>query len=256
MLRDMESAFLESLTSGDPDAAAAFVSADAIPASARIGIYAGHYVVSLVEALEATFPAARRLLGDGNFSALAVSHVRHKPPARPVLDLYGSEFADFVEAIEDVRDDAPWLPDLLRLEWLLHESWMAPDAPVLDPNNLATIPADDLPAIRFRMHPAARLLAADWPVLDLWHVESLDALDAAGVDDTVSHVLITRPQLDVDATGLAPGGGAFVSALVAGETLATAIGAAEEAADQADLEFDLQQELGRLIACGALGDLG
>jgi hypothetical protein len=72
--------------------------------------------------------------------------------------------------------------------------------------------------------------------------------DAPKPQNRGENVLITRPDFDPEMTVLAPGGGTFVAALIAGQSF----GAALDAATAQVPDFDLTSTLGPLLAGGAI----
>ncbi len=71
MLHDLQHRFAAAVISGDAAGIAAAIVDDAPGAAARLGIYANHFRVTLIDALAATFPVVRQLVGDGFFRTAA-----------------------------------------------------------------------------------------------------------------------------------------------------------------------------------------
>ncbi len=241
MLRDLETAFRDGALRGEMAAAAALVHADTVSAEDRIAVYANNIVGSLIDVLENTYPAIYRHVGEENFAVIAGAFVRTQPPTRPRLDLFGSEFAPFLDGFGTARENLPWLADLARLEWAYHDSYFAPDAPGFDPAALGDLAAEDYASLSFVLHPATRALASDYPVHALWQAETL-----GDVTETGYRVLVARPALDVMAHDVDAGTYAMFTALAAGEALAAAAAAAQAEDDG----FELQAALVRLIEWG------
>ena len=68
---------------------------------------------SLIGALAARYPVARRIAGDDAFRALARAYIRARKPRSPVMIAYGEDFPEFVASCEGPE---PCLADLARLE--------------------------------------------------------------------------------------------------------------------------------------------
>lgn len=245
MLRDLQAAMRRELlragTSIPPG-----IESDAIPADIRFAIHANNVVGSLVEALEAAFPATARLLGGPAFRRTALAFVRRHPPRVPHLLAYGDHFPDHLARAAAVR---PAAADLARVEWAWNTAYFAADAPVLDIAALRAVPGDRYPALRLALHPSAHLLTCAHPVLELW-----DALRRGEtVPETTfrptpapQQLLIVRPLLDVQAVTLGPGEMTLLMALSAGSDLSHAA----MAASAIEPGFDLQ---GTLLAHLQLG---
>ncbi len=246
MLRELQQTFGASVLADFTAAPPAGIAGEAGRAAARFAIHRGTVLESLVIALGSTFPVCKKITGDANFRVLAGHYVRARPPRRPQLMAYGRDFAEFIAGFAPAIRDFPFLAELARLEWALHEAYFAADAPALAPETLAAIDPQRLAQIRFSPHPAARLVASrDHP---LWQIWSREAPPDAGVASSEA-VLVARPSDRVEAYALARGETEFVVALLARVPLGEAAGTAAAA----DPGFDLTAAIAACLARGALG---
>ena len=85
------------------------------PDSRRFAVYRNNIAVSLIAAIEARYPVARRLVGDAFFRAMARAFVARSKPRSAVILHYGADFPDFIAEFEPARDIA-YLADVARLE--------------------------------------------------------------------------------------------------------------------------------------------
>ena len=211
----------------------------------RYGVYRNNVTVGLVRALEANFPALRRLLGEAYFSGLARAFTRAHPPRSPLLFQYGDDFADFLATAEDLAS-YPYLADVARLERLWLHAWHAADQPVLTAADLAHLDADDLPGFRLSPHPAMGLLASPHAVHAIF-IANRDS--GSGITDAPFHaecVLVTRPGLTVETRTITPAQYRFLSALAGGATLAESAAAGLAA----DHDFDVATAIALLLEAG------
>ncbi len=222
------------------------IAGEAGRAAARFAVHRGTVLESLVAALGAAFPVCKKIAGDENFRVLAGHHVRERPPRRPQLSVFGQDFADFVGGFAPALRDYPFLSELARLEWALHDSYLAADAPALATETLAAIEPDRLPRMRFAPHPAARLVVSTSH--PLWHIWSREAAPEPGMERGES-VLVARPSDRVEAYALMRGEAEFVEVLLARAPLGCAANAAFTAAP----EFDLMAAIAAALARGAFG---
>lgn len=217
----------------------------------RYNVYRNNVTVSLINALAATFPAVQRIVGQDFFRAMARIHVRENPPTSPLLFEYGRGFADFVERFEHARA-LPYLADVARIERAWLDAYHAADARPLAAETLAAVPPDRLGNTVFAPHPATRILRSSFPAVTIFAMNRSDQpvvrLQTAEPEDA----LVVRPRLHVIVRRLPPGGAAFLSSLVAGETLA----AAATAALQEVPEFDLAANIGGMVEAGAFQGTG
>lgn len=214
------------------------------PAGARFSVYRNNVAVSLTEALEVSFPAIRKLIGDENFRGLMGIFLRQHPPSAPMISQYGAALPAFLEAFEPLAH-LGYLPDVARLEQALRESYHAADTDPIDPAILQSLAPDALMGATLTLAPTVRLIRSHWPVHEIWafNMEPGAPKPSGGAQN----VLVTRPEFDPIAAPLAPGGGTFIAAIAAGQTFGAAFDAASSATD-----FDLTPTLSALIAGRAI----
>lgn len=248
------SAFARALLAEDPHADCAPEIA-ALVAQAGFAVYRNTVTKACIDALRANHPAVAMLVGDAWFDAAATIHLRSDPPRSPVLLDYGAGFADFLAKFPPAGA-MPWLADVARLDRLWSAAHVAADAPPVDPARVAALDPERLASAVLRPHVAARWAwFPDAPVAAIWR-RNRDADDAAAVDlsdlDWAGDgVLLVRPRDRVDALALDAAGCAFLDACARGDPL----GAAAEAALDADPCVDLAGLMARLLGAGAFGSL-
>ncbi len=242
-------------------------------AAERIGIYRNAVFTNYRNALAASYPVVRRLVGTPFFHTAVDAFVHAHPSVSGDLNVYGGAFGDFLAGYPYAAD-VPYLPDVARLEWAVDEAQRAADA-VTEPERvlaaLAAMAPERLPALRLRLEPSCRLVASEFPVLHIWQVNQRDREDgetdpAARGDDHVTagegddHVsldegadalLVRRGASGVVIARVAAGEHAFLAALAEEAPL----GAALDAAQRADAQFDLGAALRGNIAAGVIADV-
>jgi hypothetical protein len=210
----------------------------------RFAVYRNNVAVALIGSLEARYPIVRRLAGDDFFRAMAGAYVAAEKPRSPALIHYGNGFPDFVAGFPPAASIA-YLADVARLENAWVEAYHAAEASALGLDALAAIAPDALEALRFRPHPAARLLSFAHPAASIWAASQGDGEPRAPEAWSAEEALVARPDADVVVRVLPPGGFAFAAALFSGASLGEA--AALAAADG----FDLGAHLIGLVEAGA-----
>lgn len=246
-LADLQADFAAALADPALPAPAGLTRQTALAQSRRFDVYRNNSMVSLIEALEAAFPAVRRLVGSDFFKAAAKTYIRRFPPRSPVLLLYGEGFGEFLDGFAPAAG-VPYIGDVARLEWARLAAYHAADAEPLAIARLGAIPPELLSALRFRLHPSLHLLRSRWPVASLWAVTS-GGDPARAVDMKQGEAIaVVRPMLSVEVRVLPAGGHDFLAALAAGSCL----GAAAEQALAAHADFDLAPHLQGLFALGAV----
>jgi hypothetical protein len=208
---------------GDPAAPppARMLGREGRPDARRFAVYRNNVAVGLIAALEMRYPVTRRLVGDDFFRALARAFMARRKPASPVMIRYGADFPDFLETFEPAREIV-YLGEVARLENAWVEAYHAAEATPIGLDNLAALAPERLGEIVFAFHPSARLLRLAHPAASIWASHQGSAEPRAPTIWAPEDALVTRPDADVAARILPPGGYEFAAALMAGATLAQA----------------------------------
>ena len=129
--------------------------------------------------------------------------------------------------------------------WPIERVFHAADVPLIDLRALAAVPQATLPALRFELHPASRILRSVYPILRIWQVNqpgfSGDPVVQlyAGRDD----LLVIRRAAAVDVERLSPGELALLESLAADLLFGSAHARAQEAEAGVDLAALLQRHV-------------
>jgi len=213
---------------------------------ARYDVYRNNVMISLRRALASRFPATERIVGEDFFAAMADIFIRSQPPQSPLLFHYGDDLADFAAGFPPAQT-VGYLPDVIRLEVARGRAYHAADAAPLDPAQLSAVPAENLPGLRFVLHPSVSIVRSSHPVVTIWAMNAGEMPTAAIADWSSEDALVVRPHFSVDVLRLPPGGAVFLETLAAGHALADAA----EAAMAADAGFDLTANLAGALGAGA-----
>ena len=214
----------------------------------RFNVYRNNVIVSLIEALAATFPVVRRLVGDEFFNAMTREFVLASPPRSPILSRYGGNFADFLRDFGPVSD-LPYLADVARLEWLQLRAYHAADAEPLGAGDFASVDPQAIATMRIALHPSAMLFSSPFPCVSIWRTNTHDeVVKPVEKLHQGEDALVLRSGLATLVLPLQPGGYCFVDELRCGKTL----GAAYAVTVSSEPAFDVQFALAALIDCGAV----
>jgi len=246
-LRELESSFGRGLL-GEPDAALLdLIAPDGLTSDARLRIYRNHVLVTLTDALIATYPVVCRLVDERFFRYAADQYIRAHPPTVPCLFEYGESFAAFLAGFGPCQH-LEYLPDVARLEWAINFADHADDAVAIDATRLGEVPTDRIGSVTLALHPSVSFLSSRWPIDRIWRANQPDAdpdatvnLDAGG-----AQLEIRRVGEDVVFRSLDDATYAFRTALACGESLELAVAAAHSA----DLDVDLALTMHQLLADG------
>jgi hypothetical protein len=239
-------AFSPALINPEQDTPALVTGPNGKAAVKRYNVYRNNVTVSLIDSLAAIYPAVQRITGVEFFRAMARFHVRATPPTSPLLFEYGRDFPAFIEAYEFAQG-MPWLADTARIERAWLDAYHAADAAPLHPDRLTSIPPEQLGDLTFVHHPATRVVRSRYAALTIFSAnrgtDPIGEIAAGEAEDA----LITRPVDEVEVRHLPEGGAPFLSALIEGQTLASAA----TATLRTTASFDLTASISGMLAAGA-----
>jgi len=217
-----------------------------------LGVYRNTTTKGLVDAIMAQFPTVTSVVGPDWMAVAARAFGSSHPPTAAPLVVYGQEFADWLDGPAR-EQDLPYLADLARLDRLWTECHTAADDPDLAPDALSRLDAKDFGSFRLTPRASSRWASFPWAVPTLWQALREDsALAGFDLEDRAEGLLLTRPDLDVAFSVVAPGAVAFLAACAEGLSMA----AAAAAALSADPGLNLQASFAHLVAAGAFTCLG
>jgi uncharacterized protein len=231
-----------------------WLAGDAVLVTQRLAIYRANTAASAAKALAAAYAVLQQVVGKELFDGLVRAYLRVCPSTCGNLYDYGGEFAAFLAG--QVRAQSlPYLPDLARLEWLVHRAYGAADAKPWDPAGLRAIVPELQEQIRFEWAAGTAVMNSAYPIARIWTIHQPEHAGEFAVDWSIAErALVARAGLRVTVTALAVGDAAFIIAALAGGSL----GDATTAALSADPAFDLGALLARAMAsnliCGIASD--
>jgi hypothetical protein len=221
-LHDIQTSLARAVLTGGLSDVARHISEMELSGERRLQIYRNHFTISLTECLAATFPVLKALAGDAFFDQCARAFATACPPSSPVLFEYGETFPRFL--FDATRSpDYAYFADVGAFEWAINRAYHADDVEAFDPTALLSVPEDRRDDLVFAFHASSRMIASDFPILDIWHANQAGA-DNRTIDLAAggTRLFIWRNGIDVVWRQLTRPETVFVAALVEGATLATA----------------------------------
>ena len=209
----------------------------------RFSVYRNNVIIGLVNALEARFPATRKIVGEDFFKGAAKVFAAAQPPRSPLMMFYGDGFPAFLAEFEPAQE-VPYLAGVARLEAARTRAYHAADAKPLTPAALLGIPQEALADLRFILHPSLEIVASNDPIVTIWAMNSGEMELAPVTDWRGEDALVCRSGLDIELRRLPPGAKTFLQSLAAGDPL----GVAAALALAAHTRFDLAANLAALFA--------
>lgn len=195
--------------------------------------YQANAAATAGRALEAAYPTVQQLLGPEAFTALAQAHWHAQPPSCGDLAAWGKGLPGFIAAAPDLAGE-PYLADVARLDWALHQAQQAADddGPVADLPLLGTA---DAAGLRLRLRAGHAVLQSAHPVHTLWAAHRSNAHDRfaparqALAARRAEAVRVARQGLAVVVVCIDPATASFEQDLLQGRTLGQALTAASQA---------------------------
>jgi len=189
-LRELQAAFCRSVAGQASENLLLMIVGDNFDPAARIAIYRNNVVTRLTDALSATYPVVHNLVERRFFEYAAGAFIQEYPPVAACLSEYGAEFptflAEFSPAIE-----IKYLPDVARLEWIIHElRRVAPPEPIAIAELAGA--GGDPSRIMLRLSPVVQFIASPYAIDQIWIAHQKDTawralrLGSAGVRLQVS----------------------------------------------------------------------
>jgi hypothetical protein len=240
-----QSAFAAAVAGDEAARAALGLSGEA----AGLSVYRNTIARGTLDALAASFPTVRRLVGEDWFEAAAHAFVAERPPRERALIDYGGDFPDFL-AVFGPAADLPYLAGVARIDRLWLEAHVAADAPAWTLAEAGRVAPQALFDLRLALHPSARMIWFETLNLaGLWRAHRPPAREPEAFDLLAEPegLLLVRPGGAVEALILDAADWALLDACRTGRTL----GEACEAALTAGPEADTPARLRRLVEAGA-----
>jgi Putative DNA-binding domain len=261
-LHELQLKVMHAVLGGEPESAVPLIATGAIPPARILGVYADTALANFTGSLIASYPAIWRLVGEDYFRQAARGfHTRH-PSASGDLQPAGTHFAQYLAQLHGAGEYR-YLGEVARLEWLIQESLLAGEHAPFDLEKLAQVAPADYDALRFTLHPSARLFASEFPCINIWeaNVHSDAEPQIINLKSGPDRALLCREHGQLLFHRLSEGEYAFLSALHAGGRFAAAVenGARHGAHDSpagADTPagFDAAAALQRFVLAGSIVD--
>lgn len=223
-----------------------FAAALDLPAAGAMAVYRNTVLHGAVQALRANFRVTEMLVGPEMFESIAVDFATKCPPRRPVMALYGEDFADWIDG-QPWAHEMPYLSDVARVERLYIECLMAADAP---PLTSADLSRNELAGVRPRLHPALRFTWLRSPAMSIWLAHQRAVGAELNLDWKPEGALFARPGLNqIHSPRIGPAAHRLLSGIRLGESVGDAMAAASRLYPEADAPalFDSLLNLGAFI---------
>jgi Putative DNA-binding domain len=166
-LKELQESFQRGILAGD-DAILGEVNDSAKETrNVLFGVYRNAYVARLAEIVGEDYEQVHAYLGDAGFARLVAAYIAAHPSDQRSVRWFGRHLPAFIEENEAYASH-PEVAELAALDKALTDAFDGPDAKPLAITELATIPAEDWPALTFEPHPTVIRLRFDTNAADIW----------------------------------------------------------------------------------------
>ena len=199
-------------------------------AEAAAAVYRNNVRAAYYRVLRDTFPCVHKLTGDEFFRAMAQDYFYNNLPVSRLVSAYGYALPAFIETYLPCAG-LPYLADVARFELLWLQSYHAPEAASLPLVAIERRLSADPEGSRIRLHPSMRLLASDYPVIDIWQNHRRDAPEPMRIEKSAAFTLIARPGQDVRIQKISRAAFDVLHALADGRRLCEAFDGQDDAGE-------------------------
>jgi len=163
-LRDLQLRFQEYLIDGSQDIEQDIISTENALAEHRLGTYYNAYRIRLIDCLAVDYSALEKLIGREAFENIALDYLQNFPSNHPSVRWFGQNLPAYLSDIYK-GDENEFLSELARYEWAQTMVFDAADSTqLLQLEDMAAVPADAWPGLKFKFKPALVWLDLHWNV--------------------------------------------------------------------------------------------
>lgn len=186
------------LEPGKPDSATWISASGRASPEMQLSKYAYAYTARLKEVLANDFPAVLIAIGDDRFNQLADDYIQAHPSHYFSLRDFGQHLPGFISDLiqhDEHYHDLHWLYELAVFEWTLGLAFDAADVAMFTEQDMAAIPAETWPDLRFRLHPSVHRLDFVWNIPAMWQSLTADSPVPVTAEHDAGPWLVWREQL-------------------------------------------------------------
>jgi hypothetical protein len=250
-LHDLQCRFRDALLGDDPHLISPLIRHESLIGDRLLSIYRNNVFTNLREALRTLYPVIEKLVGKDFFDYAADEYIRCYPSPAGDLNRFGEQLDVFFSEFEPTAH-LPYLPDVAKLEWLVHQVYHAETCDGLAIEKLGTVDPDQYGQLHFSLNPASALLQSAYPVHRIWQVNqtAYNGDPLVELNSGEVKLLIQRHGGLIEIQTLSAGEWVLLTALLTDKDFATAC----EQALSVDPVMDLTTILVRLVAQATLVD--
>jgi hypothetical protein len=186
----------------------------------RLAVYRDAYDIRLFESLKTNFKTTFEILGDKQSLKFVTQYMRETPSKHADLGDVGHSFSKFLRT-QNTAHDFPFLSDLARFESCILKSFHAKNLPACTVEHLKAELENNTPTdLTFSIQNACVLFQSGWNIYDIWKFKKKPCRHS-------QHILMFRPEFQVQVEALTPIAFDILSLLTQGKTLGEACSSLE-----------------------------
>lgn len=163
-LLKLQESFYRNIFKKDVDLS--FISSDF--SQERLDVYRQTIFENMINALRITYPGVWKLIGNECANSVAYTYCKKDKylPKTGWLDDFGGDFPDFLSTLQQLSE-LPYLSDYAHYEWLKHLAYGAVDSKSISPQDLMTIPEEEIDYIKLNFCPSVCIFQSKYPLFDI-----------------------------------------------------------------------------------------
>lgn len=252
-LRELQIDFQNYLLKQNSNIQQHIISTENVPAVARLGIYRDAYYLRLIEVLQNDYPVLHAMLGDEEFDQLCRKYIDSYPSAFRSARWYGQELKSFLKTTEPYSNHS-YLSEMADFEWLLTEAFDAADGAIMSLDDIAIIPPEKWPEMRFTINPALRRINLFWNVVAIWEAHNQNQELAPTQSEVSTNWMIWRRDLQIHFYSLPVDEAYMIDAIIKGDHFGSICEGLCEWIDELNVSMHAATLLKRFILDGLVID--
>jgi len=161
----------------------------------QLSVYSYAYAARLKETLANDYSATLLALGEDAFNQLAEEYIQAYPSRYFSLRDFGCDMPGFIHQHEAYAEMS-WLHELAQFEWSLGQAFDAADVSLFTEQDMALIPPDAWPDLKFVLHSSVQRHVFEWNTVAIWQALTAEPPTPISAEcETTTHWLIWREQL-------------------------------------------------------------
>lgn len=243
-LHELQKKLRQGILNPDDASLAQWIQPSNLSLQNKLDVYSNNHFSSLHEVLKSAYPVVLQLVGEEFFREMARKYIEEYPSQSSDISLYGEKLSHFLAEFIPARS-LPYLPDMAKFEWALHEVFYEEKSSALDLQRFRDLKAHQYNEIKLKMNPASRLLAFKHPILKIWQFcqNENNQEQPINLSEEYDKVLVIRREWEITFEKLTEGEFAFLFAFSRNYTFSEACVRALEVESSFDIQFIWQKHI-------------